>query len=167
LPSTESAGRSSQRKGKILRQEELLDSFALLEDAHLGMKGAPEHQIHIEQLEIFARVGVPEGERAKSQRLSVSVTLWPTRDTRELDDKIGRSVDYSDVCKEVKKFARNRSDKLIETLADGIAAHLLKSFPIRKIAIELRKFVLLDAAYASVVVTRAAPLKRARPRLRR
>jgi FolB domain-containing protein len=122
------------------------------------MKGAPEYQIHIEQLEIFARVGVPEGERAKPQRLSVSVTLWPTRDIRELDDKIGRSVDYSDVCKEMKKFVRNRSHKLIETLADGIAAHLLKSFPIRKIAIELRKFVLKDAEFVSVTLTRSASL---------
>src|ERR1700694_1057888 len=132
-----------------------------------GMRGAQEHQIHIEQLEIFARVGVPERERAKSQRLSVSITLWPARDIRGLDDKIGRSVDYSAVCKDTKKFVRDRSDKLIETLADGIAAHLLKSFSVRKITVELRKFVLLDAAYASVVVTRAAPLNRARPRSHR
>ncbi|HEV2047414.1 MAG TPA: dihydroneopterin aldolase [Chthoniobacterales bacterium] len=122
------------------------------------MREAPEHQIHIEQLEIFVRVGVPEKERVKPQRLTVSITFWPTRNIRELDDKIERSVDYSAVCKETKKFVRDRSDKLIETLADGIAAHLLKSFPVRKITVELRKFVLLDAAYASVVVTRAAPL---------
>ncbi len=121
-----------------------------------GMRGAPEHQIHIEQLEIFARVGVPEKERAKAQRLAVSITLWPARGIRELDDKIGRSVDYSAVCKETKEFVRGRSDKLIETLADGIAKHLLKRFPIQKITLELRKFVLLDGAYASVVVSRAA-----------
>jgi dihydroneopterin aldolase len=130
------------------------------------MRGAPEHQIHIEQLEILAQVGVPEKERAKSQRLTVSITIWPTRDIRELDDKIGRSVDYSAVCKATKKFARDRSDRLIETLADGIAVQLLESFPIRKITVELRKFVLPDAAYASVVVTRAAPLNKARPRPR-
>ena len=132
-----------------------------------GMRGAPEHLIHIEQLEIFARVGVPGKERAKSQRLTVSITLWPARDIRELDDKIGRSVDYSAVCKEAKKFVRDRSDRLIETLADGIAVHLLENFPIRKITVELRKFVLSDGAYASVVVTRAAPLKKVRPRPRR
>jgi dihydroneopterin aldolase len=126
------------------------------------MKGASEHQIHIEQLEIFARVGVPEKERAKPQRLTVSITLWPARDIRELDDRIGRSVDYSAVCKETKEFGRNRSDRLIETLADGIAAHLLKSFPVRKITVELRKFVLVNAAYASVVVTRSVPLNKAR-----
>jgi dihydroneopterin aldolase len=130
--------------------------LALLEDAPFKMRQASEHQIHIEQLEIFARVGVPEKERLKPQRLTVSITLWPTRKIRELGDKIGRSVDYSAVCKETKEFVRDRSNRLIETLAHGIAVHLLKSFPIRKITVELRKFALLDGAYASVVVSRTA-----------
>jgi len=144
-----------------LTSEEFLDSSALLEDAQSRMREASEHQIHIEQLEIFARVGVPEKERAKPQRLTVSITFWPTRNIRELDDKIGRAVNYSAVCKATKEFARARSNKLIETLADGIAKHLLKRFAIQKIAVELRKFVLLDGAYASVVVTRAAPFNKA------
>ena len=103
-------------------------------------------------------MGVPERERAKSQRLTVSITIWPTRDIGELDDKVGRSVDYSAVCKATKKFAGDRSDRLIETLADGIAVHLLESFPIRKITVELRKFVLKDAEFVSVTLTRNASL---------
>jgi dihydroneopterin aldolase len=50
-----------------------------------------------------------------------------------------------------------RSDKLIETLADRLAAHLLRLFLIQKIEIELRKFVLPDAEYVSVTVTRTRP----------
>jgi dihydroneopterin aldolase len=120
------------------------------------MREASEHQIHIEQLEIFARVGVPNKERLKPQRLTVSITFWPTRNIRELDDKIGRAVNYSAVCKATKEFARGRSDKLIETLADGIAKHLLKRFPIQKITLELRKFVLKDAEHVAVTLTRNA-----------
>jgi dihydroneopterin aldolase len=122
------------------------------------MREASEHQIHIEQLEIFARVGVPEKERAEAQRLTVSITLWPARDIRELDDKIGRSVDYSAVCKETKEFVRDRSNRLIETLADGIAEHLLRKFAIRKITVELRKFVLEGARHVSVTLTRNVSL---------
>jgi dihydroneopterin aldolase len=113
-------------------------------------------QIHIEQLEIFARIGVPESEREKPQRLAVSITLWPVRDLRDLNDEIGRTINYSAVCEETKKFARQQSARLIETLADGLAAHLLKFFLVRKISVELRKFVLPDAQYASVTVTRSA-----------
>ena len=113
-------------------------------------------QIHIEQLEIFARVGVPEKERATPQRLTVSITLWPKQDTRDLGDQIGRTVNYSAVAEEAKNFARDQSVNLIETLADGLAMHLLGKFAIQGIRVELRKFVLPDAKYASVTVTRTA-----------
>src|SRR6266436_6616231 len=111
---------------------------------------AAADQIHIEQLEIFTRVGVPEKERATPQRLTVSITLWPKQDMRDLADQINRTVNYSAVAEEAKNFARDQSVNLIETLADRLAMHLLGSFAIQKIEIELRKFALPDAKYASV-----------------
>jgi len=117
---------------------------------------AAADQIHVEQLEIFARVGVPEKERATPQRLTVSITLWPKQDTGDLGDQIGRTVNYSAVAEEAKSFARDQSVNLIETLADGLAMHLLGKFAIQGIRVELRKFVLPDAKYASVTVTRTA-----------
>src|SRR5450759_5349664 len=101
-------------------------------------------QIHIEQLEVFAHVGVPDEERASAQRLTLTLTLWPAGDLRNLDDQIVRAVDYSAVCKETKNFVQHRSDRLIETLADAVARHLLEVFEIRRITIELRKFILPD-----------------------
>jgi len=117
---------------------------------------AAADQIHIEQLEIFARVGVPEKERATPQRLTVSITLWPKQDMRDLADQINRTVNYSAVAEEAKSFARHQSVNLIETLADRLAMHLLGNFAIQKIEIELRKFALPDAKHASVTVTRTA-----------
>jgi FolB domain-containing protein len=120
------------------------------------MKDGTEDRIRIEQLKISARVGVAKNERGKSQRLSASITIWPRRQAEDLHDDVRKTVDYSQVCQETKKFVRKRSDKLIETLAEAIAEHLLRKFAVRRIAVELRKFVLKDAAYASVTVTRAA-----------
>ena len=117
---------------------------------------AAADQIHIEQLEIFARVGVPEKERATSQRLTVSITLWPKQDMRDLTDQINRTVNYSAVAEEAKSFARDQSVNLIETLADRLAMHLLGNFAIQGVRVELRKFVLQDAKYVSVTVTRTA-----------
>jgi dihydroneopterin aldolase len=119
---------------------------------------AAADQIHIEQLEIFARVGVPEKERATPQRLTVSITLWPKQDTRDLGDQIGRTVNYSTVAEAAKSFARDQSVNLIETLADRLAMHLLGKFAIQGIRVELRKFVLQDAKYVSITVTRTAPV---------
>jgi len=113
-------------------------------------------EIHIEQLDVFTRVGVPEEERAKPQRLTVSISFWPYQQTRDLADNIEGTVNYSAVAEETKNFLRDQSLKLIETLAEVLASHLLKSFPIQKITIELRKFALQDAKYVSITVTRTA-----------
>jgi dihydroneopterin aldolase len=113
-------------------------------------------KIHIEQLDVYTCVGVPEEERAKPQRLTVNISLWPYQQTSDLADHIGRTVNYSAVAEETKNFLRDQSVKLIETLAERLANHLLKSFPIQKVTIELRKFVLQDVKYVSVTVTRSA-----------
>ena len=112
-------------------------------------------RIHIEQLEISTRVGVLEEERAVPQRLTVSISLWPCRETRDLGDKIDNTVNYSAVAEETKNFVRDQSFNLIETLADRLAMHLLQTFPTQKVTVELRKFPLTDAKYVSVTVTRA------------
>ncbi|MEP6698308.1 MAG: dihydroneopterin aldolase [Verrucomicrobiota bacterium] len=116
-----------------------------------------EETIHIEQLDIFARVGVTEQERANLQRLTLTITVWPKEKFENLQDDIGRTVDYSAICVAAREFAHPRSNRLIETLADQLAQHLLQNFPLRQIKLELRKFVLPDAAYVAACVTRTAP----------
>jgi len=113
-------------------------------------------EIHIEQLDVSARIGVPEQERAAPQRLTVSISFWPFQQTRDLADNIHQAVNYSAVAEETKSFVRDQSVNLIETLADLLAAHLLKTFPIQKVTVELRKFPLQDAKYVSATVTRTA-----------
>ena len=113
-------------------------------------------EIHIEQLEVFCRIGVPEEERSTPQRLTVSISFWPYFDQRDMADKIDNTVNYSIVAEETKNFAQAQSANLIETLADRLATHLLKTFRIQKITVELRKFPLEDAKHVSVTVTRTA-----------
>lgn len=116
-------------------------------------------QVHIEGLEIFAHIGVPDEERSAAQRLTFHITLWPMRQSGELKDQIARAVNYASVCAETRKFVAARRDKLIETLADALALHLLETFEIRKITIELRKYILPDVDFVSVTVTRERAAK--------
>jgi dihydroneopterin aldolase len=116
----------------------------------------PPDKIHIEQLELFTVIGVLEHERKGLQRLMVSISFWPYEQAQDLADNIEKAVNYSAVAEETKRFAREQTVDLIETLADRLAAHLLKTFPIQKVTIELRKFALQDAKYVSVTTTRTA-----------
>ena len=110
--------------------------------------------IRIDQLEVFAHIGVPDDERASAQRLILNITFWPVHQAPELRDEIARTVDYGAVCAEAKDFVQGRSDRLIETLADVLATRLLEVFEIQKITIELRKFILPDVKFVSVTLTR-------------
>ena len=89
---------------------------------------------------------------AGSERLSVNVTLWPK--IAELRDDIENTVNYSAVAECAKEFVNQHDYKLIETLAEEMAAHLLAQFNLRKVAVEVRKFVLPEANYVSVTAVR-------------
>ncbi len=113
--------------------------------------------IRVDQLEIFTRVGVTENERANPQRLTLTMTVWPRRRFDDLEDDIANTANYSAICAVARDFAAAQSDRLIETLAAGLAEKLLQSLAVSKVQVELRKFVLPDAECVAVIVTRTAP----------
>ena len=118
-------------------------------------------EIHIEQLEVSTRIGVLEEESVcfafcALHWIGISISFWPYQQTRDLGDNINHAVNYSAVAEETKSFVRDQSTRLIETLAHGLATHLLKNFPIQKVTVEVRKFPLDDAKHVSVILTRAA-----------
>jgi 7,8-dihydroneopterin aldolase/epimerase/oxygenase len=115
-------------------------------------------QIFVESLELSSVIGVPEEERARAQRLTVSLALEPLRDFQELGDAIENAVDYFAVTEFVKHLGRARPRRLIETLANEIATELLTRFPLRAVDVELRKFILPDTAFVAARVHRERPI---------
>ena len=113
-------------------------------------------EIHIEQLEVSSVIGVSEHERKTPQRLTINISFWPSRQTRYMADKIGQTINYAIVAEATQRFVHDEAVNLIETLADRLAAHLLRNFPIQKITVEIRKFPLEHAKYVSAIVTRSA-----------
>ena len=112
--------------------------------------------IHIEQLEVLARVGVTENERATSQRLVVNITAWPRESFATLRDDISDTANYSSIAHEVRTTVGSAVHKLIETLANAVAQELLSRFAIAKVRVEVRKFVLPGSAFVSVTAIRSS-----------
>jgi 7,8-dihydroneopterin aldolase/epimerase/oxygenase len=111
--------------------------------------------IRVVDLEIHTRIGVPGEERAQPQRLLVTLEMSVGNvSAAAATDDIGQTVDYFTVAQEVKKFADTTSCKLIETFAEKLACRLLDQFRIGKIRLELKKFILKETAYVSVVIER-------------
>ena len=119
----------------------------------------PDHRadfIYIEELEVTARIGVPDEERRKPQRLTISLSLWPKSQFDETEDDIVHTVNYASVARDVQDFTSRRRDKLLETLADAIARHLLDTYPLKSVRIEVRKFVLAETRFVAAVCHRDA-----------
>jgi dihydroneopterin aldolase len=112
--------------------------------------------IHIEQLEVFGRIGVTEKERTDRQRLVVNVTVWPRRSFSELNDDISETTNYSTIAHETRTVTESAPHRLIETLADRIARRLLETFQVFQVRVEVRKFVLPGSAFVSVTAIRRA-----------
>jgi dihydroneopterin aldolase len=113
-------------------------------------------RIRINALRVLARIGVPDEERAAPQKLSIDVVM--ESDFRGLDDDLARTTDYAAVAAWLKAECARREVKLLETLAEELAAGLLEGFPqIRAVDLEVRKFVLPDTRDVSVRVRRARP----------
>lgn len=97
-------------------------------------------RIHLKNMAFFAHHGVHEEEAKLGQRFYLDATC-------ELDlGKAGRSDHYADaVCYEkiyrtVSEVVTERRFKLIEALAEEIAAQILARFaPVRAVTIEVRK----------------------------
>ena len=114
------------------------------EDDHITLHG----------LGLSARVGVPEAERAVPQRLSADVTLWPAAPLSSLGDDLERTVNYSRAAGLCHETGGRAEYRLIETLADALCADLLRAFPLKKVRVALRKFILPGTDAVSVTLTR-------------
>ena len=111
--------------------------------------------IRVVDLEVFAHIGVPDAERRQKQRLLISLELSVDSFAHAAGtDNMAWTVNYAEVVQHVKNQAAKRARKLLETLAEELAADLLKAFPIKKVSLEIKKFILPETQYVSVKIER-------------
>lgn len=84
--------------------------------------------IQIEGLETDAVIGVHAWERTVRQPLLFDVTVEFDNRAPAASDDLARSVDYAEICNEVRSFAQNSGVELLETLVERLVEHLLLHF---------------------------------------
>lgn len=106
--------------------------------------------ITITDLEVFYHVGVPDEERAKPQRLLLTVTMEHDFAKAAASDDLSATIDYYAVSRRLLGFGGGRRWKLIETLACDIAQMILEEFRPASVVVEVKKFIIPEARYVSV-----------------
>jgi len=111
-------------------------------------------QISLVDLEVFYRVGVPDAERARPQRLLLTVDMDFDFSAAAKTDVIADTIDYFAVSQRLLKFGDGREWKLIEKLAADLADVVLSEFKPQSVTVEVKKFPIPQARHVSVKLTR-------------
>ena len=110
--------------------------------------------ITIHELEVWYHVGVPDAERAKAQRLLLTVELTHDFTAAAAADDLPRTIDYYAVTQRLLSYGDGRSWRLIEKLASDIAGTILGEFQPARVSVEVKKFIIPEARHVAVRVTR-------------
>ena len=112
-------------------------------------------KIAIVDLEVFYRVGVPNTERAQPQRLLLTIEMESDFAVAAKSDGIADTIDYFAVTQRLLKFGDGREWKLIEKLAVDLADVVLTEFKPRSVSVEVKKFIIPQARFVSVALTKS------------
>lgn len=97
-------------------------------------------RITISDLEVFAYHGVFKEENSLGQKFLISAELYMDVSEAARDDDITKSINYADICKEIEAFLKEHTFKLIETMAERLAKHLLITHSIiTEVCIKIKK----------------------------
>jgi dihydroneopterin aldolase len=119
-----------------------------------------DEAIQLVNLRVSCIIGVNPEERVREQPLVFNVTFRADFSGAARDDDLGRTVNYSDVADEVRRFTREGRFQLLETLARRLAEHLCGRFQLSELTLHIRKPAAVadsDGAAVSLAVRRGRP----------
>ena len=97
-------------------------------------------KITIQNLQVFANHGVYPEETKLGQKFLVSAELYTDIRTAGRSDDLDNSTNYGVVCQEITRYMKENTFKLIESVAERLAEHLLLTYPlVRGISLEIKK----------------------------
>ena len=111
--------------------------------------------IQIKGLRLVTRIGVPDEERAIPQSVSANLVISLAKSFKGFDDKIEHTIDYYRVSQRLREIAATGARRLIETLAEDLAASVIAFDGVCAVTLEVVKFILADCESVSVSITRA------------
>lgn len=134
----------------------------MVEDKTIAAKAAPTRDIavtvsrmtdivFIEGLQVEALVGVYAHERDAVQPLLLDIELGYDNRKPAASDDVADTLDYAGVCARARQLVAEREPQLLETLAEALAADLLRSFDATTAKVRIRKPLAAQALGAASV----------------
>ena len=112
-------------------------------------------QIFIRGQKVSCHIGVPDQERSEPQELIIHTRFSSSASSKTLEDDIDQTIDYHAVYLRIDEVASSQPRKLIETLAEDLAAMILSEFSVTEVSVEIEKFILPNTQCVGVAITRS------------
>ena len=96
-------------------------------------------RILMQGLRFYAFHGVNPEETRLGQRFIVDLELGVDTQAAGTTDDLTHTVNYSAVYNDVKAVVEGRTFKLIEAVAEAVAAQVLERYPVQHIMVRVRK----------------------------
>ena len=97
-------------------------------------------RISIKGLEIFANHGVFKEENVLGQKFVINIDMYTSTRAAGIRDDLKLSIDYGAICNLVEKTMKEHTYKLIEAVAEEVAANILLSYPtMSEVEVEVEK----------------------------
>lgn len=102
--------------------------------------------VFVNQLQIDTVIGVYEWEKSIKQTLVIDLQMATDIRAAAAGDDLAFTIDYAVVCEKVQQLVQAKPLELIETVAENIAALLLREFPTKAVMVRVGKPAAVKAA---------------------
>lgn len=111
--------------------------------------------LFLRELRVEAVIGVHDWERRIRQALVFDLELATDVPKAAASDDLADALDYADITERVVRFVQAGEFKLLESLAEGVAALLLEQFPVQWLRLSVGKLhALPNTRLAGIVIER-------------
>jgi dihydroneopterin aldolase len=111
-------------------------------------------KITIADLEVSYCIGVTDEERAKPQRILLTVEMTLDIGPAAFSDRIERTINYHTISERLLAFGEKRNWKLLERLVTNIADMIMNEYKPQAVSVEAKKFTIPKARYVAVTYTK-------------
>jgi 7,8-dihydroneopterin aldolase/epimerase/oxygenase len=109
----------------------------------------------IRDLRVEARIGIHKRERHIEQTVSIDLDIGLPGDAVFASDRVADTVDYEQAANAIRALAQSQHFRLVETLADRIAALLIRDFGAPWVKVSAAKIgILPNAKFVGVTIER-------------
>ena len=115
---------------------------------------ARDDRLALRDILCMCHIGVTEEERRERQRLEVDLELFLDLGEAGRTADLKKTIDYREVCDEVRGHLEGGSFPLVEAAAASVLDLVISRFPARRAVVRVRKYVLSRVGHVEVQMER-------------